>query len=119
MIRDTPYGTISTDGYGCDCRIEATGDQLYAWANRSGAWWPCSGLARTAKVIVELADNGDLVDLAVYLPGEKYAQDSDDVDLAGDEVSAWIDDVLTADPGALASAVAVLGVHRIVAYRHK
>jgi hypothetical protein len=97
--RETPYGTITTDDYGCDCRIEATGDQLYDWAHRPGAHWPCATLTHYARVIAELADNGDLVHLAAYLPREKYAED--EADIMGDELTAWINDVLTLDPGAL------------------
>lgn len=104
MTRATLYGTISTDEYGCDCRIEADNDQLYRWAaHRPGAHWPCSYLARFARIIVELADNGDLVDLAAYLPGERYAESEPDI--TAEELSAWIDDALTADPGALHALV--------------
>lgn len=99
--RSTQYGTLTTDDLGCDCRIEATHDQLWDWAHRPGAHWPCSTLTHYHRVIVELADNGDLVDLAAYLPGEKYAED--EADISGDELTAWIDDVLTLDPGALAN----------------
>jgi hypothetical protein len=97
--RVTPYGTITIDDYGCDCRIEATGEQLHAWAWRPDNLWVCSRLAKCARATIELTDNGDLVDLALYLPGEKYAEDEPDI--TADELNAWINDVLTLDPGAL------------------
>ena len=83
---DEPTGYVS---------VEGNGAQLYDWAHRPGAAWPCSSLAHCARVILELdADNGDIVDLTVYLPGDRYAQDSDDIGIPADELRAWSDDVL-------------------------
>lgn len=90
-------GTVSLS-FG-DLRVVGTAEQLYAWSHRAGAAWPCSYLDDCARVCAELdTRNGDLVDLVVYMPGEKYAEDSDDVDIPGEELTAWIDDNLAETP---------------------
>jgi hypothetical protein len=81
---NTPYGTATI---GEDwCSIKAEHHQLYDWANRPGAHWPCSELAHDVDSIEAGFDSGGLIDLRI-LPGEPE-------DLMGDELSAWTSDVL-------------------------
>jgi hypothetical protein len=84
------YGKVTRAG--STVRVDATNEQLDAWARRPGRAWPCSTLARYARIVVEL-DDGDLADLAAYLPGARYAEDSDDVDIDARELDAWLADI--------------------------
>lgn len=86
-------GTVTArPGY---VRIVGDHGQLYAWANRAGARWPCSDLATHDRVSAEIcADNGDLIELAVIHDG----RDDEAPDLTGAELTAWIDDNLAVSP---------------------
>ena len=81
--------------------IEATHEELYAWANRPGMAWPCSGLARLEGPLVVTFDSNGLLDLE--------GDGGPDSDLSGDELSAWAADMLAPvlDPEHPAFAVAV------------
>ena len=81
----TPYGAVlhvGNKGY----LIDANDAQLYAWANKPGAWWPCSELVELNTISVALEGNGDLVELVT---------DPDGIDIPGDELNAWIEDTIT------------------------
>lgn len=82
----TAYGTVCV--LGATVTVDATGEELQAWARQ----WPASVLRRYGRVRAEL-EGGDLVDLAVYLPGERYAED-ETPDIPADELGAWIADAL-------------------------
>jgi len=90
-------GTV-TVSYGC-LYVGGTADNLYAWTTRPGMAWPASTLRGYDRVTAELDPaNGDLIDLVCYLPGERYAEDTDNVDVDGSELTAWIDDNLAGTP---------------------
>lgn len=80
--------------------VVATGNELYDWSHRPGAIWPCSTLDDYDRVIAVLCSgNGDLVDLIVYDDIEsRRPLDSDDIDIDGNELTAWIDDNLAETP---------------------
>lgn len=100
------YGTVSLS-FGT-LSVAAGGAELRGWAGRPGFSWPCSTLARYDRVAVEVdRDSGDMVDLVVYLPGERWAEDSDDVDIDGSELTAWLDDCLAGTPFATLARGAV------------
>lgn len=78
----TPYGTavVGEDW----CSVTAHSGQLWNWAYRPGAHWPCSELVNLeADSICAGFDTGGLVDLT-----------DDTEDLSGDELDAWTSDVL-------------------------
>jgi hypothetical protein len=78
----TPWGTA--EKFGGETEVRATPAQLRAWAQRTGAAWPCSDLARLGhSIYARFAKNGDLVDL------HSAARD-----VSGDEFIAWASDVL-------------------------
>lgn len=77
------FGVVTLEPFSGALYVTGDAAALYAWAHRSGAAWPCSELARCERVSAELDARGDLVDLVVYLPGERYAEDSDAVDVPG------------------------------------
>ncbi len=67
--------------------ITANADELYEWANRSGARWPCSSLSDLDLLVATFEHNGDLVDLQIAPPEmARY-------DVPIDEFNAWSDDV--------------------------
>jgi hypothetical protein len=80
-IRTHLYGeaTINPDSV----TVEASAYELYDWAHRPGASWPCSTLARLDSIRATF-DRGGLV--GIDHPG------ADDV--PGDEFNAWTSDVL-------------------------
>ncbi len=84
------------------CNVVVVGDsnQLYAWSHRPGAAWLCSTLDDYDRVSAVLdPGNGDLVDLIVYADVEtRRPLDSDDIDIDGSELTAWIDDNLAGTP---------------------
>lgn len=75
------FGTVDVREHGVS--IDATGAQLYAWAHRSGAAWPCSVLADLDEIHAHFDAHG-LVD--IDHPGVE--------DLPADEFNAWSSDVL-------------------------
>ncbi len=79
--------SLTITRHGTSVRIDATHDELYAWAHRPGLSWPCSSLARIERIVVEL-DDGDLIDLDVWLTDERYAEDEPDI--PADELYAWL-----------------------------
>lgn len=85
----TEFGTVTIGADGV--RIEATGAELYAWANCPHAWWPCSALGRLEWLRVDFNANG-LVDINSNLETEEW----EDVELISDEFNAWSSDVLRA-----------------------
>ncbi len=89
------YGQVWSDGN--EVVVDGRDGALSSWARRPGQSWPCSTLARYDRVRVEIdIVNGDLLDIACYLPGERWAEDSPDVD--GSELTAWVDDCLASTP---------------------
>lgn len=78
----TPYGDawVAAD----HVAIAAHGGQLYQWAHRPGAVWPCSVLDDLDGIRAEFDSNG-LLDLVTP---------SDSEDLSADELNAWSSDVL-------------------------
>jgi len=82
----TDYGVVTITEYGV-C-VTATQDLLYAWSHRPGAAWPCSTLDDCDEVAAWFDSNG-LCDLLTVVGGKQ-----DEVDIAGDELSAWTSDVL-------------------------
>jgi hypothetical protein len=68
--------------------ITADGSQLWAWAHRQGAMWPCSTLAGLDGIVVDFAPDGDLIDIAGPITRDELES------IAGDELTAWSDDVL-------------------------
>jgi hypothetical protein len=64
--------------------VSAEQHALYDWAHRPGACWPCSMLADMQTIDVSFDTDG-LVDLV-----------PSDVDLSGDELSAWTSDAIGA-----------------------
>jgi uncharacterized protein (DUF3820 family) len=80
MRHATDYGNVVIE----DGRviIDATGEQLAAWAERPGQRWPCSELAKMPSLRAEF-DTGGLVDLS-----------DASLLLAADEFNAWSSDVL-------------------------
>jgi hypothetical protein len=78
----TPYGLVSRDEFGT-VKIVATQAELYDWAHRLDASWPCSALADTEDTLTVVFDRwGDLLDIT-----------GDSEDLTSDELAAWSDDV--------------------------
>lgn len=77
------YGDVTVSPYGAT--IQAAEHQLYAWANRTGAHWPCSRLAGCEYVRAHFDEHG-LVDLSI----------EPEVDIPADELTAWSSDVLGA-----------------------
>lgn len=89
MLAETEYGTVS---YGADSdsvQVSATFPQLYQWAHRPNALWPCSDLVMLDSIRADFADNGDLVDLETVADGK-----AGQWELTSDELSAWSSDVL-------------------------
>ena len=88
------FGRVATsaDGY---VLVEGSEMQLWDWAHRARNAWPCSTLTDYVTVRATLdPNNGDLVDLIAWKSGEKWAEDSDVMEIAGDELTAWLDDCL-------------------------
>ena len=91
-------GTVYRDASGL--RVVGTLNELYAWSHRPGAIWPCSTLEDYDRVSAVLdIEYGDLVDLIVYDDIEsRHPLDSDDIDIDGNELTAWLDDCLAGTP---------------------
>lgn len=77
----TPFGKL--DKVGCEWSVRATRDELYEWAHRPGASWPCATLRRGVWARFN-DDNGALGDLVDTNAGEN---------VDGNEFSAWACDV--------------------------
>lgn len=86
---ETEYGTVTSAADMEGVTIEATGAQLYAWANRPGCFWPCSELAPLDSIRVAFDSDG-LLEIACQLDGKDDAAE----DLTSDELNAWSSDVL-------------------------
>ncbi len=82
-VLNTEYGSIVVSEHGVT--VYGIAPQLYRWAHRPDAVWPCSALAadEVDEVVASFDSRGDLVGLE----GETYA-------LGADELSAWTSDVL-------------------------
>lgn len=80
-MKKTPFGRVRE--MGCEWDISATRDQLYEWAHRPGAAWPCATMRRGiwARFTNRQGALGDLVDTNA----------GENVD--GNEFSAWAEDV--------------------------
>lgn len=94
---ETPYGTVTSVGLDTGhVSVRGSHAELWAWAHRSGAGWPCSTLTDYACVEAVLDGRGDLIDLLVWsdFDGVLVERDSSEVDIMGDELTAWIDDCL-------------------------
>lgn len=77
----TAYGSV---GIGLlEVEIRATHAELYAWAHRPGALWPCSDLAELEAIRVVFNRDG-LLDL----------DSTPDFEGMADELNAWSSDVL-------------------------
>ena len=85
-ITETTYGRVTRIEHSPVVMIEATTDQLRAWAHRPGSYWPCSTLARTGGIEATFK-GGDLIDLC-YPNGEPAEE------IMGDEFDSWAADVL-------------------------
>ena len=81
-VRETTYGTVTTNEHGTTVRGSAY--ELADWARRPGAVWPCSILARLDELTASFDARGDLVDLI----------GDDGHDIPADELNAWTSDVL-------------------------
>lgn len=82
------YGTVDIRPQGVT--ITADGHQLYQWAHRSGAEWPCSNLEDLDEIRAHFDTNG-LVDLT-QTPA--YDENTGEGEVLGEEFSAWVSDVL-------------------------
>jgi len=71
-----------------DMNVWLSARDTHQWAHKPGAWWPCSQLAGH-RVFVQLAANGDLVDLQI--DGGRGEQDVD-----SNELNAILQDKVTA-----------------------
>lgn len=80
----TEFGNVEVRPHGVT--IEATGAQLYAWANRPGARWVCSHLEDLDSIRVNFDASG-LVDFTASEASARW-------DLPADEFNAWSSDVL-------------------------
>lgn len=82
----TPYGTVTVLEH--TLHVDASGSELYAWANRPGNAWPCSELADSDGFGVSFDDNG------VY----EYRNETDHLrdNLGADEMNAWTSDAILA-----------------------
>jgi hypothetical protein len=89
VIAETPYGSASSGDDGS--QVNGTRSQLYAWAHRAGAAWPCSQLAKFDEVTATFDARGDLVDLVTVDIDQPGRED----DIPADELNAWTSDVLT------------------------
>ncbi len=85
---ETPYGSVSITPNGV--RIDANQSQLYDWAHRPGASWPCSTLDDLESISAAFDANG-LVDLEQDPP---YDYETGAGEIMGDELNAWSSDVL-------------------------
>jgi hypothetical protein len=75
------FGTV--EKHGDYTTIRSTPEQLAAWANKPGARWPCSELARyDAPVFACFDSRGNLVDTNAEIGGAEFNAWSSDV-LAG------------------------------------
>lgn len=92
MFTTTAYGTVSAGTDGAEVYGEFA--QLYAWATRPGAAWPCSDLRALDSISVTFDSRGDLVDITGAYDGRPAS--SDQLDISCDELSAWTSDVLRA-----------------------
>jgi hypothetical protein len=73
--------------------IRADNAALYAWAHRTGNYWPASALAMYDEIMVGEDARGDLVDLEIYVGGKLLdSEDERVLDLAADELKAFADD---------------------------
>lgn len=69
--------------------LSLSSDDTYAWAHKTGASWPCSTVSGYG-IDVELAPNGDLVDLTVSDDKGRFA----DRDIPSGELNAIVSDFL-------------------------
>ncbi len=95
IVTDYGTATIGPDS----CAVRADGYELYSWAHRSGAAWPCSTLEDLDSISAGFDTNG-LVDLEQSPEGLPSDWAPDDpwpngaVEIDGSELSAWTSDVL-------------------------
>ena len=90
---ETPYGYVNVR----EDRvvIVAYRAQLYAWANRTGARWPCADLPMFDQVVAAFDRNG-LCDLECHDHSAERVTTFEDEshDVGADEFNAWSSDVL-------------------------
>lgn len=88
------YANVHIDDDGGTIEIRAVNSDLQSWAKRPGAAWPCSTLADCERGIVATLDidSGDLVNLAPLTPSPRIGETLENV--AGDELTAFLDDAL-------------------------
>lgn len=87
---ETAYGTVTI--HAASVAVSAASGQVYAWAHRPGAAWPCSTLAHFDSLCSWFDSNG-LVDLQAY---DAEADNYDTTNVDGSELSAYCADVLAA-----------------------
>ena len=82
-MTETPYGNVTKMLASGETLVEGNAWQLYDWATRAGALWPCSTLRSRGSYWMTFDVHGDLIDL----PEETHEMD-------GHELTAWASDVL-------------------------